>query len=514
MFRILVADDEKVTRKGIVAMLERYLKEEIEFIEASNGVEALQIVEQQMIHLIITDICMPLCSGLEFVERLRENDDDMTVIIISGYENFEYAKQAVKLGVKDYIMKPLKREELLGLVENCIADTRKKQMEMQRFWQKSQEQDVLRKELERAIFLDILHGMNVQTGIQRLGILDIRFESPFLLVAVISYERLEEMTDEIESSVKNIVDECLEAKFKEKFYNVEDEYGTIVIVFQFSEMNQEKYIADVLRQIVRLIEKIGRVKAYAGIGGIIFHPEELQASYIQAGIASDCKIFNTGEKVTVYSELSENAEGLSILADTRETEYSGVKETDILERFHRLLGNGRSVDVILRLREEYQHIQEYCDGMQEMQSLYDGKPFSELWSEFELRRKIKEMLQYTVGMDEEDEMKRTQIIKDITVFVRQHVTEDIDLNYIAERFGKTPGYIGTLFRKENGQGFNKFVAGERMKIAKKLLRDPSLSVQKIGEMCGYYNPKYFSIVFKKAEGISPKTYQRMQKKEE
>ena len=147
MFRILVADDEKVTRRGIVTMLERSLKEEIEFIEASNGEEALQIVKQQMIHLVITDICMPLCSGLEFVGQLRKNDDDMTVIIVSGYENFEYAKQAVKLGVKDYIMKPLKREELLGLVESCIADIRKKQVEMQQFWKKSQEQDMLRKEL-------------------------------------------------------------------------------------------------------------------------------------------------------------------------------------------------------------------------------------------------------------------------------------------------------------------------------------------------------------------------------
>lgn len=89
-----------------------------------------------------------------------------------------------------------------------------------------------------------------------------------------------------------------------------------------------------------------------------------------------------------------------------------------------------------------------------------------------------------------------------------------DLNYIAEIFGKIPGYIGTLFRKENMQGFNEFVTGERIKIAKKLLKDHSLSVQKVGEMCGYYNPKYFSIVFKKAEGLSPKAYQMMQKREE
>ena len=94
------------------------------------------------------------------------------------------------------------------------------------------------------------------------------------------------------------------------------------------------------------------------------------------------------------------------------------------------------------------------------------------------------------------------------------MTEDIDLNYIAEMFGKTPGYIGTLFRRENGLGFNEFVTSERIELAKKLLKDSSVSVQKVGEKCGYYNPKYFSIVFKKAEGISPKAYQMMQKRED
>lgn len=513
MFRILVADDEKVTRRGIVTMLERGMKEEIEFIEASNGEEALQIVKQQMIHLVITDICMPLCSGLEFVRQLRKNDDDMTVIIVSGYENFEYAKQAVKLGVKDYIMKPLKREELLGLVESCIADIRKKQVEMQQFWKKSQEQDMLRKELEREVLLYILHGINIHVGIQRLELLNIRFEDPFLLAAVISYEGNQETDEQMELSVKTIVDECLEARFNGKFYNMTDDHGKIAVIFHFSEMSQNKYIEKTLLEIVHLIEKKGRMKALAGVGEMVFKLEELHRSYNQANIASDCKIFNTGEKLITYAALPKSVSGTGIAVNGI-ANYVTQGEQKILEKFQDLLKQGKSVDTILELRRNYDGIRKYCNERQKNNEIYAGKRFSELWSDFELRREIKEMVQCMADAEGEDAVRKRQIIRDITAFVRQHVTEDIDLNFIAETFGKTPGYIGTLFRRENNQGFNEFVTGERMEIAKKLLKDHSISVQKVGEMCGYYNPKYFSIVFKKAEGISPKAYQMMQKRED
>ena len=508
MFRILVADDEKVTRRGIVTMLERGLKEEIEFIEAANGEEALQIVKQQMIHLVITDICMPRCSGLEFVEQLRRNDDDMTVIIVSGYENFEYAKQAVRLGVKDYIMKPLKREELLGLVENCIADIRKKQMEMQQFWQQTQEQNRLRKELEQEVFLHILHGMNVQVGISRLEFLKRNFTEPFLIAAVLAYEWTPENDAQVEASVKRIVEEALDARLAGKACSMCEEHGKIVVAAGFSEMKEQAYIEKTLVEIVHLIEKNGRIKAAAGVGGLVFSMEELHKSYEQACVAADCKIFNIGEKVISFAQIPSCVDTEVCSVDS----LSGEKK--VLEAFQKMFGAGKSIETIQMLRKAYEKIRQECNQRQKSADSYVGKAFSELWSDFELRREVKEMMQYAADTDSEDAAKKSQMIKDITAFVRAHVTEDIDLNYIAEMFGKTPGYIGTLFRRENGLGFNEFVTSERIELAKKLLKDSSVSVQKVGEKCGYYNPKYFSIVFKKAEGISPKAYQMMQKRED
>ena len=91
-------------------------------------------------------------------------------------------------------------------------------------------------------------------------------------------------------------------------------------------------------------------------------------------------------------------------------------------------------------------------------------------------------------------------------FVDEHITEELDLNTVAEKFHRTSGYVSTLFKKYTSGGFSAYLTGERIKIARKLLEDSSIPIQEIGELCGYNNPKYFSVVFKKVTGETPRGY--------
>ena len=124
MFKILIADDERFIRKGIIAILKRGLEEEIQFVEAGNGIEAIDLAQKEHFHLVISDISMPGSSGLEFIKALKDSGQTATVIILSGYENFEYAREAVRLGVREYVMKPVKKPEFLELVRTCLEETR------------------------------------------------------------------------------------------------------------------------------------------------------------------------------------------------------------------------------------------------------------------------------------------------------------------------------------------------------------------------------------------------------
>ena len=334
MLRGLIADDERLTRRGLIAMLERNIREDAEWLEAGNGEEALKLVRRRPVDLVITDICMPLCNGLEFVEQLRQSQPNLTVIIISGYANFDYAKQAVRLGVRDYIMKPVDKEEFFGLVERCIAEIQKKR------------QDAEEESLRQA--------------------------------------HTERVTDELQQE-----------------------------------------------SLRRVLEG----------NGDAFSLRTLSDAGMDMSAAGYC------------------CASLEMLKDTAE---SRLRPSDERPRFKR---------------------------------------FSDLWSYFDLRSETEVMLQQLNA-----ESEGSSLTKEIIHYTIDHATEDIDLNHLASRFGKTPGYIGKLFRQGCQVGFNEFITGERIRLAKRLLRTPAFSVQQVGEKCGYLDAKYFSTTFRKVTGMSPKQY--------
>lgn len=506
MFRILVADDEKVTRRGIVAMLQRGLKEEIECLEAGNGQEALEIARRTMIHLIVTDICMPLLSGLEFVEELQKTDPQTTVIIISGYENFEFAKQAVRLGVKDYILKPVNKEELLRIAEKCLADIRKKQLEARQLYMEKRQNKKIMDSIKRESLLELFSGSRVKEQLDRLSSFGIGMNAPFLQCAVVEYEMKAEFDDVIDFAVENMVDETLEKYFPGWFLTISYRRGSLALIFQMEEMEQREAAGRGLLEAVLNIEKYTRIKAVAGIGSMIFEPENIPLSFEESKLAADFKLYDEKRKLLLYSELCHGKEEKGA-SDTEFSHFFPIaEEKEVLACFNKMLRMPMSAESVNHLRNAYNSLYGLASDQ-----IPDCKSFSELWSPFELRRETGRMVQCLKEIQESgEEEENSQLTQEIIRFTVKHVTEDIDLNYVAEHFAKTPGYVGMLFRKGAGCGFNEFITGERIKTAKKLLKDPTLSVQRVGELCGYYNPKYFSVVFKKVMGVSPKTYQKKQ----
>lgn len=505
MFRILVADDEKVTRKGIVTILKRGIKEEIEVLEAANGNEALDLVSNQMVHLIVTDICMPLCTGLEFVSKLRDNDEEMKVIIVSGYENFDYAKQALKLGVEDYITKPIQKEEFLGLVEKCLVSVKNKQQQAKYTYMEKRASEKVLVEVKNDALRNILLGEKMESSLNRLDTLRLSLESNFYGIGVVEYERSEELEELEDFIVKNIVDEELEKRNLAAFISITMDHGKLALIFLLHSIKEKAELESQLRRCAELVEKYARIKTVVGLGSVVYSVQELSKAFRESQLAGDFKIYNRGEKIIDFENLKNGKIPDKQPLDFRKIEKENEKF--IQDYFHNLLQEKASIQSLQYIRGEYFNL---CKSISKKTG-YACKDFSELWSEFNLRKEIKDMIQYTSNIEVvTKESENSQIVEDIIDFTLQHVTEDIDLNFIADQFGRTPGYIGTLFRKSKEQGFNEFVTEERVQLAKNMLKDHRLSVQEVGERCGYHNPKYFSVVFKKVTGISPKTFQKQQ----
>ena len=130
MYTALVIDDEEIIRRGIIRKLERFFPD----IEAAppqeNAIEALHYIQNHQVDIVFVDIRMPMVDGLEFIKRARQYCSALQFVMVSGYTNFEYAKEAIHLGVKDYLLKPIDNEEFQGVVNRIIGELNQKESDI------------------------------------------------------------------------------------------------------------------------------------------------------------------------------------------------------------------------------------------------------------------------------------------------------------------------------------------------------------------------------------------------
>lgn len=502
MIRILIADDETVTRRGLTAMLQRDLREEIEWLEAGNGEEALKLVRRYPVDLIITDICMPLCNGLAFVEKLRESQQNITVIIISGYANFEYAKQAVRLGVKDYIMKPVDKEEFLRLVEGCLAEIHRKQRaaeqeSLQQAWLDQRNEELCQASLRR-----LLAGNADDFNRKTLEEAGLDFSASSYCCASLEYDFVSKPAQNMDLAVRQQVAVYLSDR-KLNALSAIVHPGRIGILLWGKV--EETITHPVLRDLIWRVERLCRVHAVCGVSGTVYSQAKIPSAFLRSVQAADRKLCGISQSLMPFEEGETQVEPLFAHSLLEHWEPGCGKQ--IIWAFQSGMAEPLSQSGINRLRLSYEQLRTAALSSFPGSLQADREPFrafSDLWSIFELRSEVEAMVQQMDSSIEDS--GGSQLAREIIHYTIDHATEDIDLNCLASRFGKTPGYIGKLFRQGSSMGFNEFVTTERIKLAKQLLRSPERTIQEIGEACGYHDAKYFSTAFRKITGISPKVF--------
>lgn len=516
MFKILVADDERFIRQGIISILCKNIEDEMIYVEASNGIEALDCANRENPDLIITDICMPGCDGLEFISRLKEPNQKAPVIILSGYENFEYAKRAIKLGVKEYVMKPIKKAEFIELIQDYVKNIREQQ-------KKNNEQAIRLIENARTmekLKKDFLVGLlkckdEEQSGqyLTQLENIGMKFESKYYVCAVMEYDITEDTKDYMDFAVKNVLDEYLSMESGEFLTNVPYGNGILVVIFESDSREKLKESKKrVMVNAMQIVKEYCKVKIYAGLGDIAYDSLHLYKAIGHAMYAADLKILDRGETVSVYEECIKQGKDLETRITVEIRRAGKINVYSILEAFQEVYVRCRKEENVMLLKKEYEEVTGYLlrKCSQNIQDEWNKLPaaFSSLFSIMQLKKELRELIQNTVANQQEDEgnISNAALMKQILQYMEEHITEELDLITVATRFKRTPGYISTLFKKHVVGGFNYYINKERMEIALKLLQDHSLSIQEISELTGYSNAKYFSVVFKKITGMTPRDY--------
>ena len=529
MQKVMIADDEERICQLIEALVDwEALGMEVAAV-AHNGLEAAQLVQKFGPDILITDIRMPGCSGLELIEKVKRSMPELEIIIISGYAHFEYAKSAIRFGVGEYLLKPINRTELTTTLERLKAKIEgrlKAQEDRQQMEQKSKN-DV---ERLRGLLLERLR----ENGEENLTFETLRGEyylemQPGCFQGI--WLKIDSPEEELGEEGKRIVTErsgkLLESSLRNKCFDMlcrEQDWGGYIGILNYAAGRQEEIrhvLKDCLNQLESAKNLYGEIFFSLAAGSIRTNPAEMGISLREASVIIEERIVKgTGRFLDYMPEgssalhekslpekylriithaveiLSEEEAGKAL--ELLRTGVAGVKDVRGYEVFELVSSCGAlflSQVEFKERREALQHFLDRCKQCGSQEAL------------FQMLGRLQETYIRELAEQREGDMLRP--IRQAKQYILNHYSEPITQEEVSGIVGLSSTYFSALFKKEEGEGFAKYLTGVRMEQAKILLRESTYSVSDICRRVGYNDLKHFTHNFEKATGLKPTAYRKL-----
>ncbi|MHB8919275.1 MAG: response regulator transcription factor [Desulfocucumaceae bacterium] len=534
--KIMIVDDEVLERKAL-SMIFREEKLPFEIIgEAKNGLEAVDIFTRDCPDIVLMDIRMPGLSGLEVTRKLRECCPAAKVVILTAYNQFEFAQEAVKLGVSDFIVKPYLPQDLLIVLE-------KLSQELNREREKMEQERLLKMKLGKALPYilmslgqDLLSGNcpddeDIRARAEFLGVRDL--PSQVLLADIDRFSAITLNQSEAEKQfLKNQVYQTIK-EVAEQTSSLVFPFGRDQSVILFNPGDDPagsvtSVSAELSEKIRAAVEKKTPVTVTVGIGRR-YDPPMLHRSYEEACEAQQLGSFFLGTNRVI------NIEQLDILKENwgnsypLETEKLLIEKVKIGEREEALKVANQLIDKLL-LQKNKQSLEMAKSRLVELitllsRAIIENNNFNELagmnvaylrklvrcadidnlyaW----MREVIGEYIEY--GCKNYAGKTSASILMAVE-YIRQNYQKDLTLYEMAQVIFFNPHYFSRIFKQETGRTFMEYLTAVRIERAKKLLLSSNLSISKVAKKVGYHDANYFSRVFSKKEGLSPSKYRQQE----
>jgi two-component system response regulator YesN len=449
---------------------------------ANHAAEAIDYLTNHSIDLLITDITMPEMTGLEMVEKMQEIRADFETIILSGYQTFEYAKTGISLGVTNYLTKPVNRDELLASVESVKEklDARKK----------AEEEQTKKKEF---LFRSWLQDELNESEFQMLqGEYSFEYSGPYSVLEVF-----------IEVSATEKVEQLL-LKTQQEMYMTRTQDGLERFVIIFSGNNPEKNTF--LHEVSQILAD---VHGYVVAGEKVEDWENVYESYEHVEAALKLVQFypDMFQKQKIYRlDVLNNEE--ATLTDFNKALMSGNMEDikrELSEIIHTIQKNQLKPSAVRQLS-----LLMLADLYRSFENV-DEKNYHRLQYAIMQATNVNEVFEsleefLALAQNEKEAMRYSENVRTLVERIHKDYVEELTLAEIAEEQHMNVVYLGSLFKKETGYSFAQYLNQERIKQAQKLLTETSMTVNEISYAVGYNNTNYFSKIFKKLNGKTPKEY--------
>lgn len=541
MIKVFLVEDEMLIREGIKNSIQ-WEKEGYEFVgEASDGELALPMILKEKPDILITDIRMPFMTGLELSRLVKQELPWTKILIISGYDDFEYAKEAIRVGVTEYLLKPISSVKLLETLQSVSEEIfqERKERDLRDIYQQEMQENTELKKMK--FFSRLLSGeFSLAEALEEGKEFGMNLSAQMYQIILFKV-RAKQMGKEKEFGQAYAAVEAAVQNYSQiySFQRSVDGWAFLITADEEEELRQMQVAF--LAELHSLVKGYEGIEYFGGIGKAVSRLRELSISFREADKAFASRF--TQEMNQIVSE-----ENLQMVRDNEAFETGSFGELEqthhVVEKF---LNNGVKEEVgsfvdaclgeipednfrSLMMRQYvmmniYVTVMSFCEkitrdagkvlGEEVLQKRGEElkKAVSNTSSKEDIREYVVHLVEQAIEVRNAASGKR---YSDIIQMAREQIEatymeEEISLNTIAAWVGMSPSYFSSIFSKEMGKTFVEYLTEIRIEKAKELLVCTSMKTSEVGYEVGYKDPHYFSYIFKKVQGCSPKDYRAERK---
>lgn len=533
--KLFLVEDEMVIRRGIKNSIDWEKEGYIFCGEASDGELAYPMIIKEKPDILITDIRMPFMDGLELCKLVKKELPNIKILILSGYDEFDYAKEAIRLGVTEYLLKPISSGKLLEAL-NGVSESIRREKEDKDLVRKYMEEMRENTEHEKQKFFEQMIAGNLsmadalETGKKYEMNLSAGMYNLLLFRFTLGKENRKsgELLGEAEYAIEKLT-ERLEYVFEFQ-RGVE---GWAFLLMADNEEQMSERVKELSKDLEEIMKNYSTIAYFGGIGQPVARLRELEESFREAERALAARFTMELNRIISVEDIR-MAQNVDTLDDIEITSFGEIEKTrTMLEKF---LNNGAEdeidefVDVYINelpeenlksvlmrqyiIMDAYIVMMSFCEkiegieGEMQAQSEELKNSMKTIQTLEEIKNYIRMLLKKIIGVRDTISGRRYSDIIEIAKdqIRKTYMSDEISLNTIAAEVGMSPSYFSSIFSKEMGKTFVEYLTEIRMDRAKELLMCSSMKTSEIGYEVGYKDPHYFSYIFKKTQNCTPKEF--------
>ncbi|WP_018757447.1 response regulator transcription factor [Paenibacillus terrigena] len=502
MYRVFIVDDEPFIIEGLYDIID-WSGLGLEIVgHAENGRKALDAMKQTLVDILITDISMPVMNGLELIRGAREFHDELKVIVLSGFNEFTYLKEGMRLGIENYLLKPINVEELRATLLNTVEklNTFREERMITEF-----STQILK---DNTLHRWVTNQIGPMEFKERMDLLDITFNAPYIAAVVFSPESKQPEVFELVAR---------QLKHHKTYTCFRDIDGDLILLACIQDPDQG--FTELKAWLQELHDRLSNYHPLRiSIGSMESLPQHAGTSYLNAKKTQAYFWIYPDQDMMDYSELPIRQELERVDFTLDWAQYTKLLIAKDHEALHQLIREDFSriqslpgimphdvqniaLEMIVRFKVELKAIRH----TEETDLFHDAFDQVRTASTIDdLSEAIHSVCDTAVEFLISD--VKSPVVQQVLNYIHKSYAEELSLKLMGQQYNIHPVYLGQLFHKETGETFTEYINKYRIDKAKEMLKTTHLKVHEIARNVGYWETGYFYKQFKKYVGISPTEY--------